>query len=103
MRENFTDALKREDGGELLEQIKERTEQIVKVLMPCPIWDMPIAAAILEKLAEVFRETARRYLGEDADEMQKGIKGLLDEIMEPQEVTMPRGLADKLREMGDEP
>lgn len=103
MRESFTDALKREDGEELLEQIKEKTEQIVKVLMPCPTWDLPISAAILEKLEEVFRETAWRNLGKGADEMQKGIKGLLDEIIEPQEVTMPRGLADKLREMGDEP
>lgn len=103
MSESFTDALEREDGEELLEQIKKRTQQVVDVLMPCPAWDLPIAAAILEKLEETFRESAQRYLGKDADRVQKGIKGLLDEIMEPQEVTMPRGLADKLREMGDKP
>lgn len=107
MRENFADALEHDDAEEFLRLLEEKTQQIVKVLMPCPAWDLPVGAAILEKLAEVFQEKAREYMGGAADELRGDVKGVLDKSLNVQETQeteeTPRGLADKLREMGDKP
>lgn len=107
MRENFTDALEHDDTEKFLRLLEEKTQQILKVLMPCPAWDLPVGAAILEKLAEALQERAREYMGGAADELRGDVKGVLDKSLNVQETQeteeMPRGLADKLREMGDKP
>lgn len=104
MRENFTDALEHDDTEEFLRLLEEKTQQIVKVLMPCPAGDLPLVAAILEFVAGEMMKAARRQPGIlNADKVKTRMLAAIRDLTETYEVTIPTILADKLREMEDKP
>lgn len=104
MRENFADALEHDDAEEFLRLLEEKTQQIVKVLMPCPTWDLPLVAAILEFVAGEMMKAARRQPEIlNADKVKTHMLAAIRDLTETYEVTIPTILADKLREMEDKP
>ena len=104
MRESMLEAILEKDQEKLMDLVQKKTNEISRAAMPCPAGDLPMVAAILELVAGEMMKTARRQPGIlNADKVKTRMLAAIRDLTETYEVTMPTILADKLREMEDEP
>ena len=104
MKESMLEAILEKDQEKLMDLVQKKTNEISRAAMPCPAWDLPLVAAILELVAGEMMKAARRQPGIlDADRAKNAMLAAIQGQMGRSEVTMPTILADKLREMGDKP
>lgn len=104
MKESMLEAILEKDQEKLMDLVQKKTNEISRAAMPCPAGDLPMVAAILELVAGEMMKTARRQPGIlDADGAKNTMLAAIRDLTETYEVTMPTILADKLREMEDEP